>query len=97
MLVDYRLNRDDILERLQRESQDTINAVIIDMENWLDGVESSTLLVARILQQRDYSHEGLLQILRDAVEVNDDIYGAAIALAPDQADQARGFRPPLCP
>ena len=93
MLVDYRLNRDDILERLQRESQDTINAVIIDMENWLDGVESSTLLVARILQQRDYSHEGLLQILRDAVEVNDDIYGAAIALAPDQADQARGFAP----
>mgnify|MGYP001815297653 CR=1 FL=1 len=93
MLLDYRLNRDDILERLQRESQDTINAVIIDMENWLDGVESSTLLVARILQQRDYSHEGLLQILRDAVEVNDDIYGAAIALAPNQADPARGFAP----
>ena len=80
MLVDYRLNRDDILERLQRESQDTINAVIIDMENWLDGVESSTLLVARILQQRHYSHEGLLQILRDAVEVNDDIYGARYIL-----------------
>lgn len=93
MLMDYRLNRDGILDRVQRESQDTINAVVIDMENWLDGVESSTLLMARILQQREYSHEGLQQILRDAVEVNDDIYGAAIALAPGQAGQVRGFAP----
>ena len=93
MLVDYRLSRDDILERLQRESQETVRAVIIDMENWLDGVESSTLLLARVLEQRNYSEAGLVQMLRDAVDVNADIYGATIALVPSQPGVERGFAP----
>ena len=93
VLVDYRLSRDDILERLQRESQDTVRAVVIDMESWLDGVESSTLLLARVLQQRDYSEAGLVQMLRDAIDVNADIYGATIALVPSQPGVERGFAP----
>ena len=36
-----------------------MRAAMIDMESWLHGVESSTLLLARVLQQRDYSHAGL--------------------------------------
>ena len=93
MLVDYRLSREAILERLNRESEDTIRAVVIDMESWLDGVQGSTLLLARILQQRDYSREGLRQMLRDVVEVNGDIFGAAIALAPAGNEQTLGFAP----
>ena len=90
MLLDYRLSRTEILERLQRESDETIRAVVIDMEHWLQGLESSTLLLARVLQQRDYSHAGLEQMLRDVVEVNGDIFGATIALAQAQADSAQG-------
>jgi sigma-B regulation protein RsbU (phosphoserine phosphatase) len=93
MLLDYRLTRDEILERLQRESEETIRAVIIDVENWLNGLESSTLLLARVLQQRDYSQAGLRQMLADAVEVNDDIFGATIALAPTRTDEPLGFAP----
>ena len=93
MLVDYRLSRTEILERLQRESDETIRAVVIDMESWLHGLESSTLLLARVLQQRDYSHAGLEQMLRDVVEVNGDIFGASIALAPTAQDQPLGFAP----
>lgn len=91
--MDYRLSRDDILERLQRESQETIRTVVIDMESWLAGVESSTQLLARVLEQRDYTEAGLVQILRDAVDVNDDIYGASIALVPSQPGIQPGFAP----
>jgi sigma-B regulation protein RsbU (phosphoserine phosphatase) len=97
MLLDYRLSRDEILERLQRESDDTIRAVVIDMENWLKGLEGSTLQLARVLQQRDYSHAGLEQMLRDVVEVNGDIFGATIALAPSQADSAQDKPPGFAP
>ena len=91
--MDYRLSRDDILERLQRESQETISTVVIDMENWLAGVESSTQLLARVLEQRDYTEAGLVQILRDAVDVNGDIFGAAIALVPAKPGRQAGFAP----
>ncbi len=93
MLVDFQLSRNAMLDTLQRESDDTIRSVIIDMEHWLEEVKSSTLLVARVLQQREYSEPGLKQILRDVVEVNADIFGATIALAPGQADTELGFAP----
>lgn len=93
MLVDYRLSRDQILEGLEKESEDIVRAAIIDLENWLAGVEGSTQLLARVLQQRSYSQDGLKQMLRDMVAVNDDIFGAAIALAPSQAGTELGFAP----
>ena len=93
MLVDFHLSRKALLETLQRESDETIRSVIVDIEQWLEGVKSSTLLLARVIQQREYSKQGLNQILRDAVEVNPDILGAAIALAPDQAGTKLGFAP----
>ena len=93
MLVDYRLSREQILGTLQRESDETIRTVIGDLENWLRGIEGATNLVARILQQRDYSQPGLQQMLRDLLSSDVDIYGATIALAPGQADSPLGFAP----
>jgi len=93
MLVDYRLSRQAFMERLTRESQETIRSVVIDMENWLQGVQSSTLLLARILEQREYSRAGLRQMLRDVVEVNSDIFGATIALAATPGEASPGFAP----
>lgn len=93
MLVDFQLSRKALLERLQRESDDAIRTVIVDMEQWLEGVKSATLLLARVVEQRQYSEQGLQQILRDAVEVNSDILGAAIALAPGLASTELGFAP----
>ena len=65
LLVDYHLSRDEILARLQTESEETIRSAVIDLENWLDGVEGSTLFLARILEQRDYTHAGLEQMLKE--------------------------------
>ncbi len=93
MLVDYRLSRDEILDRLRLESQDTVRSALIDMENLLDSVESSTLFLARILEQRDYTQPGLEQMLKDIVENNADIYGATIALNPERVDEPLGFAP----
>ncbi|RLA46398.1 MAG: regulator [Gammaproteobacteria bacterium] len=93
LLVDYRLSRGEILERLRTESRDTVKSAIIDLENLLDGVEGSTLFLARILEQRDYTQPGLKQMLKDIVENNEDIYGATIALNPERVDNPLGFAP----
>lgn len=93
MLVDYQLSREQILGTLHRESDETIGAVVSDLENWLQGVEGATNLMARILQQRDYSEPGLQQMLRDVLSSNADIYGATIALAPAQTGSPLGFAP----
>ena len=93
MLIDYQLSRSEILERVKLESRETISRVIIDLENLLDGVEGSTLFLGKILEQRDYSHEGLQQMLKDIVENNEDIFGSSIALNPDLVDNPLGFAP----
>ncbi|MDH3994486.1 MAG: cache domain-containing protein, partial [Gammaproteobacteria bacterium] len=93
MLADYFLSRQQILARLELEANEAISAAILDLEHWLGGVEGSTLLLARILQQRDYSRPGLAQMLRDVVGNNRDIFGAAIALAPTGQDNSGGFAP----
>jgi sigma-B regulation protein RsbU (phosphoserine phosphatase) len=93
MLLDYHLSRTEILERVQLQSRDTIQSAITDMENWLDGVEGSTLFLARILEQRDYTQPGLEQMLKDIVENNEDIFGASIALNPELVAEPMGFAP----
>ncbi len=93
MVVDYRISRDEVLQRLRLESQEIINSVVSDLEHWLHGVEGSTLFLARILEQREYSLAGLDKMLRDIVAHNDDIYGATIALNPDIVAEPQGFAP----
>ena len=93
ILVDYRLSRTEILERLRLEAQETITGTILDLENLLDGVEGSTRFLGTILQQREYTREGLEQLLKDIVENNEDIFGSTIALNPELVDDPLGFAP----
>ena len=67
ILLDYRLSRAEIMQRLETESQDTIQGVLDDLENLLDGVEDSTLFLGRVLEQREYSRQGLTQLVRELV------------------------------
>ncbi|MEH6589257.1 MAG: SpoIIE family protein phosphatase [Halioglobus sp.] len=93
MALDYRLSRDEILERLQLEATDSVTAAVTDLENWLQAVEGTTVFLGRVLQQREYSQTGLQQLLKDIVEENDDIFGATIALNPSLLEDANGFAP----
>jgi sigma-B regulation protein RsbU (phosphoserine phosphatase) len=93
MSVDYQLSRKEILQRVRLESAETVNNVINELEHWLRGVEGDTLFLARVLEQREYSRDGLNQLLRDIVTHNDEIFGAAIALNPELTEAPQGFAP----
>ena len=72
MFIDYQLSRTEILERVRVEAEETITSTILDLENLLDGVEGSTLFLGTVLRQRDYSREGLEQLLRDCLLYTSD-------------------------
>jgi sigma-B regulation protein RsbU (phosphoserine phosphatase) len=93
MLFDYQFSRQDILDRVTLESQETVNTVIVDLENLLSGVEGSTLFLGKILEQREYTRAGLMQMLKDIVDNNDYIYGSSIALNPALLEEPLGFAP----
>ncbi|MEP4148884.1 MAG: SpoIIE family protein phosphatase [Halioglobus sp.] len=93
MLLDYRISRQEMLTRLGEEAVVEVGVAISDMENWLNGIEATTRLLGRILEQREYSEEGLQAMLRDVVANNDEIFGAAIAVSPDFSDDTEGFSP----
>lgn len=93
MLLDYRLSRDEILKRLGEEAGIEVGVAVSDLENWLNGVQATTLLLGRVLEQRQYSEQGLQQMLRDVVANNDEIFGATIALNPALSKDPEGFAP----
>lgn len=91
--IDYQLSRDEILERVRLESQDTVNSVISDLEYWLDGVQGSTQLLARILAQNNFSPTKLNQLLENVLIDQDEVYGTTIALNPNFEGNPAGFAP----
>ncbi len=91
--LDYRLSRDEILERVRLESRDTVNATITDLDNWLDGVEGSARFLGQILSKHEFNPDELAQLLRDIVSQSDDVIGATIALNPELVDNPLGFAP----
>ncbi|MEP1471453.1 MAG: SpoIIE family protein phosphatase [Halieaceae bacterium] len=93
MTIDYRLARDEILDRLREESLVTVRNSISDLENMLDGVESSAHFMANFLGRQDLTEEQLENLLRDIVETNVDVFGAAIALNPELTSDEAGFAP----
>ena len=93
LVLDYRLSRDEILERVRAESRSTVRNVITDLDNWLAGIESATLFLARLLEQEAPDRARLEALLRTFVETHGDIFGATIALNPETAGSARGFAP----
>ncbi|PLW70992.1 SpoIIE family protein phosphatase [Pseudohalioglobus lutimaris] len=93
MLLDYRVSREEILQRLTEQAVAETRVVISDMESWLNSVEATTRLLASILEQRQYSEAGLQQMLRDVVSNNNQIFGAAIAVIPGSAEGNEGFAP----
>ncbi len=93
MWLDYQFTRAEILDGLEASANDEALVVIGDLENWLSGVEGATRFFGTILAQRQYSEQGLRQMLRDIVANNSEIYGSAIALNPKYTDKPGGFAP----
>lgn len=93
LMVDYRLSRAEILERLKEDSRQTVEDVVRDLEGLLRGVEGSTRFLGGILQQQNYSELGLERMLSDTVAKNGDVFGATIALNPELVESPRGFAP----
>ncbi len=93
MLLDYQLSRQEILQRVVKESADESRAVIDDLENWLSGIEGATRFLGEILKRQDYSRDDLRDMLHDVVANNHEIFGAAIALSPDPEQGRPAFAP----
>ena len=93
MTIDYRLARDQILDRLREESLITVKNSISDLENMLDSVEGSAHFMANFVARQELSHDQLRGLLRDIVVANEDVFGAAIALNPKLLADSKGFAP----
>ncbi len=93
MLLDYRLSREEILARVDSESANQLRSVVVDLENWLSGIEGATQFLARVLERQQVDREELRAMLHDVVANNSEIYGATIALNPAWTGDEQGFAP----
>lgn len=92
--VDYFTSRDRILLAQEARVEATVDAAVRDLEVRLSVLEETATLLAEVIENGDYGEAELRELLREAVDDRDDLFGAALALHPRfAADQARGFAP----
>ncbi|MEE4661088.1 MAG: HAMP domain-containing protein, partial [Halieaceae bacterium] len=92
--ADYYNSRDAILAEQAARIESTVTEAVRDIEVRLSVLEESTELLAEVIQSRPHTRDELLYLLREAVDDRDDLFGAAIALAPRfTAEATRGFAP----
>lgn len=93
LAIDYYFSKIEILSHLELEAQTSIDTTVENLEDWLDDIEGDTLFFSRILEQQEFSKTSLKRMLRDTVDKNDDVFGAAIALNPAVTQEPLGFAP----
>jgi sigma-B regulation protein RsbU (phosphoserine phosphatase) len=83
-----------MLAEVERSAETTVTEAVNDLEVRLASLEESTDLLAEIVAAGDYSETQLRELLREAVDEREDLFGAALALDPRwSSNRARGFAP----
>jgi sigma-B regulation protein RsbU (phosphoserine phosphatase) len=93
-VADYLTSRDRILVAQEKKVEATVDAAVRDLEVRLSVLEETAHLLAEVIENGNYSEAELQNLLREAVDERDDLFGAALALHPRFAsNQAEGFAP----
>ena len=92
--VEYQFSRKQILQEVEERAETTVAEAVNDLEVRLSSLEESTEFLAEIVVQRAYREDELRELLREAVDDREDLFGAALALDPRWArNPSRGFAP----
>ncbi len=92
--IDYQISRGRLLAEVEQQAETTVAEAVRDLEVRLASLEESTELLAEVIEQRDHTEDQLRDLLREAVDEREDLFGAALALDPRFAENpARGFAP----
>jgi sigma-B regulation protein RsbU (phosphoserine phosphatase) len=92
--VDYQVSKHRLLQEVEAQAEDTVAEAVRDLEVRLTSLEESTEFLAEVVQQREFSEAQLLELLREAVDEREDLFGAALALDPRwSSDPQTGFAP----
>jgi sigma-B regulation protein RsbU (phosphoserine phosphatase) len=84
--VDYRMSRQRILLEVESAAETTVAQAARDIEVRLSSLEESTELLAEVLSEKSFSETELVELLRQAVDEREDLFGAALALDPRWAE-----------
>jgi sigma-B regulation protein RsbU (phosphoserine phosphatase) len=92
--VEYGVSRQALLLQVEADTEQTVAEAVRDLQVRLVSLEESTELLAEIITQQDFTQAELVELLREAVDERNDLFGAAIALEPRwTAQPLTGFAP----
>lgn len=94
LLLDYELSRNRIISGLERNANAATDAAAQRLSEMNTGVESSVRLLGEALHTLP-DEEGIENLLRSVLDSNPNIFGATLALAPDQSSRPEGHAPYL--
>jgi sigma-B regulation protein RsbU (phosphoserine phosphatase) len=92
--VDYQISKRRLLREMEAQAEKTVAEAVRDLEVRLTSLEESTELLAEVILQRPFSETQLQELLREAVDEREDLFGAALALNPRWSSNVEiGFAP----
>lgn len=81
-VYNYRISRKIVHKNLVTNARDVTSSTVLRVEKVLSTIQRVPLNFAKLIEASDFSKEELLKILRQEVENNPEIYGAALAFEP---------------
>lgn len=80
--VEYQISKQQLLDDVALQTEATVAAAVRDMEVRLASLEESTELLAEVVALGIFDQTGLRELLQQAVDEREDLFGAALALDP---------------
>ncbi len=81
-LYNYNISKKTVERNLKTNAEDLTVAAVLKVDIVLGAVQKTVDNFSKIIESSDYSNDQLLKILRQEVENNPEIYGAALAFEP---------------
>jgi len=96
-VYNYQVSRKLVHKNLVTSAQHITESTVLRVQKVLEAVQKVPLNYAGVIASSDYSRPALYQLLRQMVEQNEEVFGAALAFEPYAFDASRrGFSPYVC-
>ncbi|MEA5006787.1 MAG: cache domain-containing protein [Rikenellaceae bacterium] len=93
-IYSYQISRKTVHRNLVENAEALTKNAVLQVEKVLASVEKVPLNMAKMIESSDYTKNELIELLRQEVANNPEIYGAALAFEPNMCENGRKYCSP---
>ena len=93
-IYSYQISKKTVQNNLVENAEALTKNAVLQVEKVLASVEKVPINMAKMIESGDYTKEELIELIRQEVTNNPEIYGAALAFEPNMCEKGRKYCSP---